>query len=548
MDQSQPPSPFFGGRYELKTQDENGHIEVVDREPWQRCWACGSTGNVAGESYCTNCGAALEQRTYSGRLLSAAEAKGINLLASVADEDARAVLPVIWDQVESDGQVLMLQVPGDASPVRPPVAELAALRIGYSLACLLAALHAEGVALERLAPPMLGLTTDGRPRLLEVPRLYRMETGDDQAAATREALHGLAGLLETLTITPRTTRRLPSSERSGEPGSDLESGLPTADDPAALLTAELASLPDEQPADDFAVLLRQVRTDVVTSASELASQLADLIDERTRPLPLHQSVGALSDTGFVRDHNEDSLLTINLCLNNTSQSYTRGLYVVADGMGGHAAGEIASRLAVRGVADAILQECLDMLLDPDLDYDETWVRDALRRAVLQANEAVRRAGIASGNDMGTTMTAALVIGDRAIVANVGDSRTYLARDGALRRISRDHSLVMRLVELGQLNDDDIYTHPQRNAVLRSLGDQAHLEVDLFTERLQPGDVLLLCSDGQWEMTRDAEMAQIIAAHLGDEQRACVALIEAANRAGGEDNITSVLVRFTAPDK
>jgi protein phosphatase len=101
---------------------------------------------------------------------------------------------------------------------------------------------------------------------------------------------------------------------------------------------------------------------------------------------------------------------------------------------------------------------------------------------------------------------------------------------------------MRLVELGQIREEDIYTHPQRNAVLRSLGDQGEVEVDLFQERLQPGDVLLLCSDGQWEMTRNPEMERILATH-DDPKRACDELIKAANRAGGEDNVTSVVVRL-----
>jgi protein phosphatase len=165
---------------------------------------------------------------------------------------------------------------------------------------------------------------------------------------------------------------------------------------------------------------------------------------------------------------------------------------------------------------------------------------------LHANEAVRSAGNSRSNDMGTTITMALVVGDRAIIANIGDSRTYLYRDEKLQRISRDHSLVMRLVELGQIGEEDIYLHPQRNAVLRSLGDQADVEVDLFEERLQPGDALLLCSDGQWEMTHDPEMEHILSKYAdSDVQMVCEELIRAANQAGGEDNVTSILVRFDA---
>jgi protein phosphatase len=289
-------------------------------------------------------------------------------------------------------------------------------------------------------------------------------------------------------------------------------------------------------------ILRQLRTDTISDAYTLAQQLVDLIRDSTRPRALRQVYGSASDTGVVRDHNEDSLLTLNLTLNNTSLDHTLGLYIVADGMGGHAAGEVASGLAARGVAESLLGHALPILLDPEADYDEKWFEDMLARAVFHANEAVRREGQARGNDMGTTLTTAMVIGDRAIIANVGDSRTYLYRDGKLRRISQDHSLVMRLVELGQLSEQDIYTHPQRNAVLRSLGDQSEIEVDLFTEQLQPGDALLLCSDGQWEMTRDRKMEQMIA-EGDDVQQICQQLVAAANEAGGEDNISVVLTRF-----
>jgi len=181
-------------------------------------------------------------------------------------------------------------------------------------------------------------------------------------------------------------------------------------------------------------------------------------------------------------------------------------------------------------------------VQPDAVFNEEDARDIVRRAVLTANERVVAESAAQGNDMGATFTMALVVGDRAVVGNVGDSRTYLLREGKLSRISKDHSLVQRLVDLGQISDEEIYTHPQRNAVLRSLGDKAELEVDLFSTRLRSGDTLFLCSDGQWEMTRDAEMERILAKE-GDPAEHCKQLIAAANQAGGEDNITVVLVRF-----
>jgi protein phosphatase len=518
MDQSQPDTPsLIGGRYELIAEHENGHVEVLDHEPWRHCWACGSTDNLAGEAFCSSCGATLEKRTYQAVLSAAEQTNPLALVASVNDEFARRVLPSLWDQVEDNGRTLVVREPSETDQVTPPLDDITAMRAGLGMAYLLDVLHQNGMALGRINLSDIGLTVGSEPRLLQVPHLQRIND-QDRAEAVRNDLQALAELLEALTATPRTTRRLHQ---------DMS---PTDTEAEQERDAQLGTI------------LRQLRTDTISDAYTLAQHLVDLIRERTRPRALRQVYGSASDTGVVRDHNEDSLLTLSLTLNNSSLNHTLGLYIVADGMGGHAAGEVASGLAARGVAESLLANALAILLDPEADYDEKWFEDTLARAVFHANEAVRREGQARGNDMGTTLTVAIVIGDRAIIANVGDSRTYLYRDNKLRRISQDHSLVMRLVELGQLSEDDIYTHPQRNAVLRSLGDQSEIEVDLFTEQLQPGDALLLCSDGQWEMTRDRQMEQIIAA--GDNaQHICQQLVAAANEAGGEDNITVVLARF-----
>jgi protein phosphatase len=522
MEQTPSTEPLlFGGRYKLIAEHGNGRVEVQDHQPWRRCWSCGATDNVAGEGFCTNCGASLDKRTYRGTLLPAGETGSLALVATISDEAATQVLPTVWDVVEEGGQQLVLLRPEQHAPVEPPLDELMAMRVGIGLARMLVALHQNRMVVGTLAPEYLSVAVDGHPRLLDVPRLRRTSE-QEHASAVRNDLQELAGLLEALSSTPRTTQRLRDSQRTAIEGEGASATPP-----------ELLS-----------TVLSQLRTGTIPDAQSLADRMEALVRERTQPIPLRHIVGSSSDTGVVRDHNEDSLFTLGLNLNNTSAYHTHGLYIVADGMGGHAAGEVASGLAVRSAAEALLGSALTLLLDPTAEYDEQWFENVTDHAVRQSHEAVRRDGTMRGNDMGTTLTLALVVGDRVIVANVGDSRTYLYRDGALRRISQDHSLVMRLVELGQLAEEDIYSHPQRNAVLRSLGDQSDIDVDLFSERLQPGDALLLCSDGQWEMTRDATMEQLIATHA-DPQRACEALVAAANEAGGEDNISVVLVRFEA---
>lgn len=170
--------------------------------------------------------------------------------------------------------------------------------------------------------------------------------------------------------------------------------------------------------------------------------------------------------------------------------------------------------------------------------------DKLRTAVEHSSQAIEDYGVEhrEARGMGATATAALVMDGQAFVANVGDSRTYLIRDGKIERITRDHSLVERLVEAGQIEPDDVYDHPSRNLIYRSLGaGHAAVEVDIFVERLRPGDALLLCCDGLWEMIRDPQIQQIINEHE-DVEKACDTLISVANTNGGEDNITAVLVR------
>lgn len=179
---------------------------------------------------------------------------------------------------------------------------------------------------------------------------------------------------------------------------------------------------------------------------------------------------------------------------------------------------------------------------------ETVVRrhygDKLQAAVEHSSQKIVDYGAEhrEARGMGATVTAALVMDGQAFIANVGDSRTYLLRDGKLQRVTRDHSLVARLVEAGQIEPDEVYDHPSRNLIYRSLGaGHAEVDVDIFDVRMQAGDALLLCSDGLWEMVRDPQLQKIIA-ESDDVDTICETLIKAANDNGGEDNITAVLVR------
>lgn len=257
---------------------------------------------------------------------------------------------------------------------------------------------------------------------------------------------------------------------------------------------------------------------------------------------LRQLAGNATDTGRKRKSNEDWVATLTYSLDRTGHSIPLGLYIVADGMGGHAAGEHASSSGVRQP----LLHFVEQQILPDLRNvtrrlsPETTAEEKLQAMVQLANERVYENRIQSGGDRGSTITTAMILGDECVVANVGDSRTYLYRDGQLQQLTEDHSLVARLVQAGEIKPEEIYTHIQRNQIYRSLGDQLEIPVDTFPLQLRAGDRLLLCSDGLWEMVHDPQIAQILAVEP-NPQLACDHLVATANVNGGEDNISVIVI-------
>ncbi len=258
-----------------------------------------------------------------------------------------------------------------------------------------------------------------------------------------------------------------------------------------------------------------------------------------RPV-LALQVGAELDPGLRRKHdpNEDTLfVTHGTILSVSSVPTPFALFVVADGMGGHAHGQEASRLAVDTLARSVCGFLSGQQRRPDAFLS------GLIEGVRAANQAVYQRNQGQRDNMGTTMTAALVINTTAYVAHVGDSRCYLYRPSAgLLQITHDHSVVAALVDVNVIQPEDIYTHPMRNLIYRSLGEKATVEVDGSTAPLAAGDILLLCSDGLWEMVRDPQIAAILSEPTSNPSRTAHALIEAALAGGGEDNVSAIVVQ------
>jgi protein phosphatase len=251
------------------------------------------------------------------------------------------------------------------------------------------------------------------------------------------------------------------------------------------------------------------------------------------------SIGCAQSLGKQREHNEDALLAINTLLAGNGETIPFGLFIVADGMGGHKHGEIASGLAVRTLASHVVRKIFLSMLNPKPSRPSDSIQEILEAGLQEAHHLVMKEAPGSG----TTLTALMILDKQMSVAHVGDSRLYaIAPDGEISVLTRDHSLVMRMMELGQLNEKDAATHPQRNVLYRALGQGEAFSPDIATSPLPASGWLMLCSDGLWGVVPPAEVARIIR-ETTDPQIAAQLLIDAANAAGGPDNITVILIRL-----
>jgi len=238
-----------------------------------------------------------------------------------------------------------------------------------------------------------------------------------------------------------------------------------------------------------------------------------------------------TDPGRQRDHNEDSLLA----------DPAAGLFAVADGMGGHEAGEVASAMALAALREALAPR------DRSPAARGTPALEVLAEGVRVANHQVFEVGRHRPAEarMGTTLVTTLIRDGEAVFASVGDSRIYRVRDEMLDQLSRDHSLVGELVARGEMTQEEARHSPHKHVITRALGVEPAVEVDAWSEALKPGDLFLLCSDGLTDEVTDPEILDTLLAGDSDLEAACQALIDLANRRGGRDNITALLVRYEA---
>ncbi len=530
------------GRYAItnvvqsQPQGEEAYIiyRVVDERSAEQCWVCGSRENNAGEMYCAECGAQLANKVYWLRETWANGAEGssgaaLMLGKGLGQTQGFARIFRSFRENERDyllteegaGQPLTSYAPLD--PSGEPVGEERLLGWAASLAAALRPLHEAGLVLGRLPSAAISVIGGELPRITDVSAVREADENTRQ--------HDVQQLADTLSAFLGQPLDASAATKSGEP-------------------------------DSLSELLAQAVAGNYKDAGAFTEAVEKYREEGMTPATLSILASCGSDVGMVRKLNEDSVLLLNFNAVETSHTQPFALLVVADGMGGHDSGEVASSMAIREIAASVAQSVLGRAIfnygatvsmampegEVDVMAGGEAVGEMLREAVEAANKAIVQQGRARHSDMGTTCVAALVLGNRAWFANVGDSRGYLYRDGQLEQITEDHSLAWRLVQAGQLAREDIRTFERRNEIYRSLGDDFRTEIDLFSVRLKPYDVILLCSDGLWEMVNEVDVngkpgIASILEHSDDPHSAVQKLLKAANAGGGEDNIGVVVAQM-----
>ncbi len=332
------------------------------------------------------------------------------------------------------------------------------------------------------------------------------------------------------------------SDIRGDIGGDIAEGHRTAG--ADLSRPTPIYRPLEQPMRDTTDALKAGAERLPGRPQGIAPTMDDITDELKAGAEGHfkLTVGTGLDPGIKRKHkpNEDRLLAIQGTLASDTIAQPFGLFVIADGIGGHANGQEASRLAIQTIRDVVIPALLS-----DVKINDEQSADLLMEAVQEANRYICEYNQMYKTDTGSTVTAALIVGKTIAIANVGDSRTYVySQRNGLTRVTRDHSVVARMVENGSISAEDVYSHPRRNEIYRSLGHKVALGVDMYRLPFETETTLLLCSDGLWEMVRDPHIQEILNSTLPHSITTSKALVQAALDGGGQDNISVIVAHIT----
>jgi len=453
--------------------------------PNRKCWSCAFTQSARSATACAQCGTAFKDKRFlvSARwdhpLFEAYEryhVKGLDHPGIATPVDVFRIEDVLFSVVPYGGEGLMVD---EASPLT----NARVLDLGQRIIGTVAFLHTRGVRLKWLTRSNLLISPDNTIRLFDLEVEECFENG------TAVPLEDRAPVLSSI---GEMLRRYV----------DIE-----ADDLLSFLSSA-----EHGEFKDPAVLGRAIEKQHPTWSAV------------TYP----PTLGGMSDVGLTRQLNEDNWGWKRL-------SNRASLYVVADGMGGHDGGEVASALAVETICNVAWER------EQDTPKGEDAVESLLDDAFQTANNTVKDHADARGTDMGTTLVCILVLnGKMGFMANVGDSRGYLLRNGSLHQVSKDHSLVQKMVERGRITQEEARHHPHSNILLRTVGTERDIDIDIFRVELEAGDKVLMCSDGLWGEVEDRDMESILNTY-SDPRIAARELVRAAHHGGGKDNVTLMIV-------
>lgn len=454
-------------------------------QPTRTCWDCMHPGNPREAEGCEQCGAPLRDR----RFLMSARWNQDDFDAYEAFFEKKLQHPGLAapvDVLRFDNQLLSL-IPygGEGLMVdeAAPFDNHRVLDIAQRIAGVLAFLHINGVRLAGVERQNLLISPDNSIRFYDPDVVEVRETAIPEEGRGHE-LASLSGMLR----------------RYCNVDADLLSQFFAGFESKPFATPQAFGRAVEKRFDTFAHVSHAVGS------------------------------GAMSDVGLTRQLNEDNWGWRKLSGRST-------LYVVADGMGGHEGGEIASALAVETIC-RVAQE-REASAPPTLEAMENLLDEAFQAA----NNTVKDVAEQKGTDMGTTLVSMLVIDERiAFIANVGDSRAYLLRDRSLHQLTQDHSLVAKMVERGRISAEEARHHPHANILLRTVGTERDVEIDILRVELEPGDQILLCSDGLWGEVEDRDMESVLNDYA-DLRFATRELVRGSHQGGGKDNVTLLLVRI-----
>ena len=494
-----PPGTHLGEHFvvdSLRRLCEGRMIYVVhDQRPdkaTKHCWVCGSDGTQRDDTRCVSCGepiAAKRQYMMSVRWdqpnferQQAFHQSGIEHPALLRPDMVFETDGQLCSVVRYRGESLVVTLPAPFEPSR-------VLHLSQRFAGLLAYLHRHGTLLEGMGRHSFVYRRSEDRFLLFDPTVSLFSSEPVADGSRYKGLKDLSSMLRLFTPV------------------------------------------NHNPLRDFLNKAEDGVYDSPKSYGRAVEKLFNEVEEKDSP----SGMAAMTDVGLARTLNEDHWGWVEL-------GHGSRLFAVADGMGGHEAGEVASEMAIKTIcSEARRRYKVLHQIGPER------LENLLDEAFQQANNTIKDEGELRGSDMGTTLVSCLVHNGIGLVANVGDSRAYLMRTGKLTQISRDHSLVARLVEQGRIGLDEAKNHPHSHILLRTVGTERDVEIDIFRVDFQEGDQVMMCSDGLWGEVDDEQLESIINHY--DDPRVCVQeLVKAAHIGGGRDNVTVMLLTYTEAEE